>query len=198
MRGPTLLRATLRGFAPALALATAVLTVACADSPLEPSAAPALSTTGTTLSDVGVYALRWNSSVTQASASKVIGSAGGTLTLTGGATLVVPKGAVSKNTTFTITRLPGHIVAYDFQPHGATFAAALTVTQPAAGTNLGGLSSTTGLQGAYFVDIGKLDQLLGEALVSEFAPSTSVAPDRSSVSFTVKHFSGYLMSTGRK
>jgi hypothetical protein len=127
----------------------------------------------------------------------VIGAAGGSLALPGGATLVVPKGAVAANTTFTITRLPGRIVAYDFQPHGKTFAAALTVKQPGAGTNLAAVSAAA-LQGAYFADATRLDQANAAAVVDEFAPSTTVAADRSSVSFTVKHFSGYLMSTGRK
>jgi hypothetical protein len=146
---------------------------------------------------VAVYTLKWNTAVSQATASAVIGSAGGTLTLAGGPTLVVPKGAVSANTTFSITRLPGRIVAYDFQPHGKTFAAALTVKQPGAGTNMASVSASA-LQGAYFADASKLDQTYGVATVDEFAPSTTVAADRSSASFTVKHFSGYLMSTGRR
>jgi hypothetical protein len=190
----------------AVAAGLTSLTLACADgptAPTAPAAAPA-AWTGSTSYDGGSYGgtavttLRWNSAVTQAAASAVIGAAGGSLTLPGGATLVVPRGAVSTNTTFTITRLPGRIVAYDFQPHGRTFAYPLTVRQPGAGTNLGALWSTSGLQGAYFVDQSKLDQANGVATVSEFAPSTTVASDRSSVSFTVKHFSGYLMSTGRK
>jgi hypothetical protein len=191
------LRATLRAFAPALALAAAGLTVACADAPTgprAPAAAPQLSESGT---EFRVSTLLWTTPAAQASASAAIGSAGGTLTLPGGPTLTVPKGAVSATTTFTITRLPGRIVAYDFQPHGKAFAAALTVKHPAAGTNLAAVAATA-LKGAYFAAGDDLRQDNAEADVREYTPSTTVASDKSSFSFTVKHFSGYLMSTGRR
>jgi hypothetical protein len=123
--------------------------------------------------------------------------AGGTLALPGGGVLVVPKGAVWSSTTFSATRLPGRIVAYDFQPHGRTFAAPLTVRIPAAGTNLAAVAGGATFRGAYFPSTAGFDQARGVAPVTEFAPSTALAGDHSAVSFTVTHFSGYLMSTGR-
>jgi hypothetical protein len=180
------------------------LAAACGDGPtgpaaptnLAPAEAPASSSSST--APVSVTTLRWLSPVKQTMASAVIGPAGGALTAPGGATLVVPRGAVTANTMFTITRLPGRIVAYDFQPHGRSFGVPLTVRQPAAGTTLGALDSVTGVEGAYFASLASLDEAAGLAKVDEFTPSTTVAADRSWVAFTVTHFSGYLMSTGRQ
>jgi hypothetical protein len=213
--GPALVRgrhiarvATALGSAAAIALTT--LAAACADGPTAPagpSAAPSAepaphmaSTTGaTTSAAVAVRTLLWNSPVTQATTSAVIGWGGGTLPLPGGGALVVPQGAVSSPTAFSATRLPGRIVAYDFEPHGRTFAAPLTVRVPGAGNNLAAVagSGTATLQGAYFPSSNGFDQARGSAAVTEFAPSTTLAWDRSWVSFPVRHFSGYLMSTGR-
>jgi hypothetical protein len=104
---------------------------------------------------------------------------------------------VSTNVTFQVTRLPGVVVAYDFAPHGIRFAVPLQVEQPTAGTTFHQLSSTGGVQGAYFLDNSQVSQSTGSATVNEFRP-TSVASDRSAIRFTVDHFSGYLVSTGRQ
>ena len=194
----------------AAAAGLTMFAAACSDAPTGPSEAPALAVSGattsstasetgtTTSASVAVRTLSWSTSVTQATASAVIGSAGGTLAIPGGGTLVVPNGAVAANTTFSATRLPGRIVAYDFQPHGTTFATPLTVRVPAAGTNLAAIAGSATFQGAYFPSVSGLDQAGAAATVTEFAPSTTVAWDKSSVSFTVRHFSGYLLSTGRR
>jgi hypothetical protein len=145
--------ATALGLAVAAGLTS--LATACGDGPTAPAApaaaAPSAYTTGTTAGTaVAVRTLLWNSAAVQATSSAVIGAAGGTLALPGGGTLVVPKGAVLSSTTFSATRLPGRIVAYDFQPHGRTFAAPLTVRIPAAGTNLAAVAGTATFRGAYF------------------------------------------------
>lgn len=140
-----------------------------------------------------VTALRWSTTVAEASASKVIGAAGGTITAPGGLTLVVPKGAVSANTTFKVTRLAGNIVAYEFEPHGTTFAEPLTITQSTAGTNFNSFLLAPLVRGAYFADKGLLDQLAGTALVNELRAAT-VDRNRTTVTFTVNHFSGYMVS----
>src|SRR5690348_4757515 len=55
--------------------------------------------------------------------SKSIGAEGGTLTIPqAGVTVVVPKGALAQSTTITMTARAGSLVAYDFAPHGITFA----------------------------------------------------------------------------
>lgn len=154
-----------------------------------------IASTTTTLSSTltKVTGLRWSKSATASATSKVIGAAGGTLTAAGGLTLTVPKGAVSKNTTFTVTRLAGNVVAYDFAPHGVSFALPLQITQSTAGTNFSTYALSAFVRGGYFKENSLLDQLAGTALISEFRPAT-VAQDRSTVKFTVNHFSGYMVS----
>ena len=70
-----------------------------------------------------------------------IGAAGGTVTGTGGAQVVVPAGALSQNTTITIAQtsagapaLPAGVTAFGpmfaFTPHGTAFAVPVTITMP--------------------------------------------------------------------
>jgi hypothetical protein len=142
-----------------------------------------------------VNGLLWTKPVTETTVTKVIGPAGGTLSIPNGIRLTVPPGAVASNTQFRITRLAGNVVAYEFEPHG-TFALPLTIEQPTLGTNLFKLSEVNTISGAYFKDSSLINELLGTATVSEFAP-TFVSADRAWVTFTVKHFSGWMVSSGR-
>jgi hypothetical protein len=128
--------------------------------------------------------------------TKVIGRAGGTLSLGARVTMVVPAGAVASDVSFSITRVPGMIVAYDFQPHGTRFAVPVRLHLSTAGTVAKLLGSTARFEGAYFLDPSRLNQTTGTAAVSEFR-SASVAADGSSISYTVDHFSGWMVSTGR-
>jgi hypothetical protein len=52
------------------------------------------------------------------------------------------------------------------------------------------------VEGAYFADASKINAAAGTAVVNEFRP-TVLSADRSAVAFTVAHFSGYIMTTGR-
>lgn len=140
-----------------------------------------------------VTGLRWSTAVTESSTSKVIGAGGGSITAAGGLTLTVPKGAVSTNTTFVVRRVAGNLVAYEFEPHGKTFAKPLGITQLTAGTNFRTYPLSVLVRGAYFTDRTLLDQILGIAFVSEFRSAT-ISLDRSNVRFTVDHFSGYMVS----
>jgi hypothetical protein len=175
---------------------------ACGDAATAPRAsAPgssvnSTSSTTSTTSSTMVDGLLWTKAVSQETASAVIGPAGGSVSIPNGVRLIVPKGAVTTNVTFSVTRLPGNIVAYDFQPHGTTFAQPLTIQQPTLGTNLFKLPAITGIQGAYFLGTSALDQTSGTASVAEFEP-TFVTADRAWITFTVKHFSGYVIATGR-
>lgn len=202
----TSLRRAVRVATPVLALGTAAFTAvlaACSDAPTSPSAATRVAGASsgkapapTTATSTGVYAVTWAKPVTQVTVSAVIGAAGGSLQIPNGIKLIVPAGAVAGDTTFSITRLPGAIVAYDFQPHG-TFAQPLTIQHPTAGTVVPNLTSVAGIQGAYFADPTRLDQTSGTALVDEFEP-TSITMDKGTVTFTVNHFSGYLVSWNRR
>ena len=88
----------------------------------------------------------------------------------------------------------GKIVAYDFQPHGTTFAVPVQIEQPTLGTNLMKWTPTQNILGAYF---SSLNQTAGTGEVTEFRP-TFVSADKAWIKFTVDHFSGYMVSTGRE
>lgn len=205
MFSPRTTGATARRFLTLTGVAAATLTMlatACGEAPTSPSgsmsAVPSsrhsasIPTTANT-----VNGLLWARPVSQATASAVIGPAGGSISIPNGVRLIVPKGAVTSNVTFSVTRLPGIIVAYDFQPHGMTFAQPLTIQQPTLGTNLFKLDPVTSIEGAYFLGNSSLNQTTGTATVAEFEP-TFVSADNAWITFTVKHFSGYMVATGRQ
>ncbi|MGZ8456388.1 MAG: hypothetical protein ACXWZ4_07300 [Gemmatirosa sp.] len=194
-----------------LGAATLALLAACADAPTAPraaapvapdapsfgrSSATTTTTTGTKAGATPVTGLLWEKPVTAATTSGVIGAEGGTLALAHGARLIVPRGAVAGPVTFRITRLPGRIVAYDFQPHGLRFAVPAQIEHPIAGVSLKGVTGSS-VEGAYFEGAAALDQTTGTAQVTEFRP-TLTAVEKGLVRFTVDHFSGYMVSTGRR
>jgi hypothetical protein len=131
-------------------------------------------------------------------ASAVIGSDGGTLRLAdAGLTLSVPAGAVAADVEFTVTARAGRLVAYEFEPHGITFALPLTLTQELDGTRAArnvALMST--LAGGYFASSAALDSSSGTAEVRELLRATVDATSQT-VSFPVAHFSGYILAVGR-
>ncbi|MEO6446716.1 MAG: hypothetical protein ABIZ91_13235 [Gemmatimonadaceae bacterium] len=129
-----------------------------------------------------------------------IGPAGGTLSIPQvGFTLVVPPGAVSSTVNFSATALAGIAVAYEFAPHGITFLKPLHFRQRLAGTS-GSLAS---LEGGYFqnraqVNVANLTASLNETMPATIVQSSSASAGGSSVVFDIWHFSGYLVSSGRK
>jgi hypothetical protein len=129
------------------------------------------------------------------SATKIIGSGGGTLSLpTAGLTVTVPAGAVSAPTVFTVTALAGRPIAYEFGPHGARFAKPLTLSQDLRVTGLNEyLISHMHFKGGYFRSSSNLINNLLRAIVSELLPATADA-DNMVVRFDVSHFSGYLVA----
>ena len=126
--------------------------------------------------------------------TQTIGSAGGTLSiLSAGVTVTVPSGALSTPTVITMTARAGSLVAYDFAPHGITFAKPLVFTQKLAGTNAS-LLSVPFLKLGYYSDPRLLGQLGG--LVSELI-SGSVNLVSWTFTSNITHFSGYMLSCGR-
>lgn len=204
----TLLQRVTRRLRPALTVGAALAATTLAACSPERLAAPessapsaptanllggVLGTAGSTLRSLtAVTGLLWVNTQTESQVSAVIGRKGGTLTLGGQVTLTVPAGAVQSDTRFVIKRLPGLLVAYDFEPHGTTFDKPLVLVQSTNGTNFSSWRAPN-VRGAYFPDNSLIDQLLGRALVSEFRPTT-VARNGSSISFTIDHFSGYMVS----
>jgi hypothetical protein len=116
-----------------------------------------------------------------------------------GLTVVVPPKAFSAaEMTFTITALPGDVIAYDFGPDGSRFNVPLTVVQSLKETNFEKLSAKLGrdaqLRGAYFRNAAQVDDASNSALVDEFLPA-ELGFHGWFVSFQVTHFSGYMVST---
>ena len=204
------LRAPVRPIVSAAVLAAALTLGACADdsvSPVQPSLSRSHRTSGdddrsgsgtTTATPVAAGVLRRTSAAVEVD-SAVIGSKGGVLELRGsGLKIVVPKGAVSQPTRFSVRTVPGSLVAYEFQPHGVQFAEPLEFEQDLSKTEWGKLDArTVALEGAYFADVAQVNAAEGTAMVSEFLP-IDLDVKKHKVRMNIWHFSGYMMSTGRK
>ena len=202
---PSSLRARLTSRAASLAtfgvVALTSFAAACADAPsapvqsaMQPGDAPAYAMLSTAATASVLTRVTPLSRPVQASA--VIGSEGGTLTLPAtGLTLTVPAGAVSRATTFTVSAPAGGGVWYDFEPSGARFAQPLTITQDLRSANMSGVVKSA-VEGAYFTD-GTRSETSKTAKVTEVLPVTFNATG-TALSFKVTHFSGYMVSTGRR
>ena len=127
--------------------------------------------------------------------TKAIGPDGGTLSIpTAGVTVTVPRGALAATTTITMTARAGTLVAYDFAPHGITFAKPLVFSQQLRGTNATLLSAPL-LGIGYYEDASLLTKTGG--LVSELLGGT-VNTLTWTFTSTIPHFSGYMVSCGRR
>jgi hypothetical protein len=183
----------------AVAVVGATLINGCAtpDSPVAPesSIAPtAASNSLLGLSTTTVKALqRTTPLATPLNASAYIGVLGGKLAIPGaGITVVVPPLALTSTKLVTVTALAGSNVAYEFAPHGTTFLVPLVVTQDLRYTQAksGGLINPLSLFVGYFPDdknILSVTELLNINL--NLLNQTAV--------FTVTHFSGYIVASGR-
>lgn len=123
---------------------------------------------------------------------KTIGREGGYLSIPeAGVTVVVPYGALSSPTEITMTARAGSMLAYDFAPHGTTFARPLVFTQSLRGTNAGLLST---IRLGYYSDpslLGSTTAVVSELIngVLSWLTGTFTAP--------IRHFSGYVVLCGR-
>jgi hypothetical protein len=182
-----------------VAAAGALLLNACgsSDSPVAPQqAAPSTPASRSLLSSaVNVTPLKRTTPLAKSiTTSASIGVLGGKLSIPGaGLTVVVPPLALKSTKLVTITALAGSNVAYTFEPHGTTFLVPLVVTQDLRNTDAksGGLVNPLSLFVGYFPDDKKIlsvTELLnvGVNLLSQSAV------------FTVTHFSGYIVASGRQ
>lgn len=108
--------------------------------------------------------------------------------------MTVPAGALASATLISMTARKGALLAYDFAPHGLTFAKSLVLTQDLAGTNVSPLMSHL-LHLGYYADPTLLTELGGA--VSEFEDGSSDFLGRTFTS-TIPHFSGYMVACGRE
>jgi len=136
------------------------------------------------------------------SVSAVIGPNGGSIKINqAGGKIDIPAGALSDTVTITMTALAGPNVAYEFQPHGITFAQPVKIQQDLKFTLASVYPQLLDLaHGAYydraldstFVDAGKTLMQVKEHELGY--------PDinASQIKFYVGHFSGYVVLCGRK
>lgn len=127
--------------------------------------------------------------------TKQIGYDGGTLSIPGaGVTVTVPRGALLRTTTITMTARAGSLLAYDFSPTGTTFYKPLVFNQSLKGTNVTLLQAPL-LRLGYYSDPGLLGTLT--ATVSDLLVGVTNLLDWS---FTapINHFSGYIVLCGRQ
>lgn len=187
------------------AVATALVFSACSDAGVTAPGAPVASEqSASNLLDLGgLLGLTTVAPITRnaplandVSWSFTVGAGGATSSNASvGLTINVPSGALSTPTTITVTALQGSPVAYSFEPHGITFAKKVTLTQKLQGTSAGSQLLPM-LTGAYFAnDDDILDN--GLAIVSEVL-SGLLDPLTKTFSFSIQHFSGYLVASGNK
>jgi hypothetical protein len=111
-----------------------------------------------------------------------------------GLSITVPQGALSSYQRITVTALKGSAVAYRFQPHGLVFAKPIIMTQNLRGTSADGIMPA--LSAGYFASDRVEFTADGSAKVSELLNAVAI-PGTSKVAFPVKHFSGYIVASGR-
>lgn len=145
-----------------------------------------------------VALLRSSDLATALTVSAVIGPAGGSFEIpAAGLTVTVPRNAVTEEITFTATALPGDVLGYEFGPHGTEFKRPLVMEQQLANTRWALLGRPGNLEVGYFASSDAVDYETGEVRVDEFLP-VIVNPSLQTATFRVRHFSGYMLSTGRK
>jgi hypothetical protein len=128
--------------------------------------------------------------------SFTVGSGGGSSSNSAvGLSIVVPSGALSSTQTITVTALKGSMVAYKFEPHGLQFSRPVVLTQSLNGTNVG-LLYLKPLSAAYFETDRPEVNGSGLVAVTELL-GTILNPLTRKVSFGIKHFSGYIVASGR-
>jgi len=128
------------------------------------------------------------------SASAVVGPLGGTLSLpSAGLLVVVPPLALPSEQKITVTAVAGSNVAYEFAPHGLKFNLPLVVTQNLSGTQASrnGLVNPLSLFAGYYPDSTKQTSIT-ESLNVNVNLLNQVA------TFSVWHFSGYILASGRE
>ncbi|MBC7789518.1 MAG: hypothetical protein H7Z74_06210 [Anaerolineae bacterium] len=128
--------------------------------------------------------------------SASIGLLGGVISIPeAGLKIIVPPLAVRSRTTFTVNAPAGSAVAYEFGPHGARFLVPLIIEQDLRNTNAYRNTPILGsLEAGYFTDLKSLGLT---ALVTEILP-VIYDPITAKARFTVGHFSGYLLASGRQ
>jgi hypothetical protein len=112
-----------------------------------------------------------------------------------GLRVVFPAGAVSAPVAITVRTASSGRVAYDFAPHGLTFAAPVRVEQSVAREAAAGRLPPDLV--ASYVAAGFTDSRDGVHTADEVS-AVEVSGDAGIAAFAVHHFSGYQLASGRK
>jgi len=157
--------------------------------------------TDITYSDTALALKRLTPLDSDISLSAVIGPLGGSIKINeAGGKIDIPAGALSDTVTITMTAKAGPNVAYEFQPHGITFAQPVKIQQDLRVTWASVYPQLLGLaHGGYydraldssFVDPGKLFVQVKEHELGY------VESNATQLKFYVGHFSGYVVLCGR-
>ena len=158
-------------------------------------------TTDVTYSDTSLVLKRTTPLASDISVSATIGQNGGSLTIqAAGAKIDIPPGALSQPTVITMTARAGSDVAYEFQPHGLTFAQPVKIQQTIKGTWAEAYPMLLkGMHGSYYgqvsldsawIDPGKYLAKVDENQLGYFESNGS------QIKFYINHFSGYAVSCG--
>ncbi len=200
MRNTSLFRVPSRLATLAGVVAVALTAAACSSDSVGtgPDAAPRANTLP--VGAVAKVLLRTEVQTTKESGSITItAKSGGRIVLPkSGLTVTIPAGAITSGTmTITVSSRPGVAIGYDFAPHGAKFARALTLTQSLTGTTWANLGKPT-LFGVYHT--GPVNTTANAVTATEVF-STRMITDRktgvTSSAYDIRHFSGYILSSGR-
>lgn len=161
-----------------------------------------LALTNTTYLDTSLVLKRLVPLTADSSASMVIGPDGGVIKIgVAGVEIDFPKGALATPTLITMTAFAGPNVAYDFQPHGITFAQPVVIHQTLHGTTAEhDPALSKGIHGSYYgvsLDSAWIDPAHNYARASE--NELGYAEVRGSkIKFFIGHFSGYMVSCGEE
>ena len=174
-----------------MALAVAI---GCSDSPTEPTVEGQLVDPPVT----AVALLRSDVVASDLTVSAVIGREGGTFEIpAAGLKVTVPRNAVTEEITFTARAIAGDVIAYEFGPHGTQFRRPLVMEQRLSSTGWDLLGRPGHMEVGYFAQSTDVDQDRAEVKVREFLP-VIVDHGEQVAQFRVRHFSGYMLSTGRR
>lgn len=201
---------SLSRFARRLALPSLLLTLTAAGcatdrSPVAPDRASTVGRAGLddgleSALDVAPALVRTTPLAANVSASATIGVSGGEIRLDRvGLRLRVPSGALTHKTVIRVTAYAGSAVAYEFEPHGIRFLVPVRFEQELSETSWERLTSAQRLlvQVGYFASPADLDLASGTAAITEWIPS-AVDLSGSKVRADLSHFSGYMVSSGRR
>jgi hypothetical protein len=190
-------------------LLSAILAVAaCGDreitSPMPPavgSTAPLAMAANQSRTVAAVRILkRTKALTTAATASAVIGPAGGALSIPGaGVEISFAPGAVAKATRITMTATEGTDVVYEFEPHGLKFSAPVVVRQDLKKTTAeSDPLLAASLQGSYFEGTLAANLVGTQGVYSHIKEGrkAKLTGANRTLEFTIEHFSGYMLSTG--